>query len=177
MIRLTYRERCLVAGSAVLVTAWILFVFGIRPTVERIDTLNRVIPEKQKALAELRAKSAYYLELQAQLTDYKKEAALEKDDFKPLAFLESLTREANLAKKVVTMRQEVLQLDSDYCEVIVEVKLESLTLEQLVEFLLETKSSKHFLRVKSLYARKNTTDSDLLDTVIQISALKPNKAI
>ncbi len=177
MMRLTCRERRLTVGLAALIAAWALFVLCIRPTIERIETLRRVVPEKQRELEVLRTKSAQYLALRAGLDDYKRKAALEEKGFELLAFLESTTRGSGLAKKVTVMKQEILQLDSNHCEVIVEVEMENLTLKQLVEFLLETKSSNHFLRIKSLYAKKNTTNPDLLDTVVQISTLKPSKTI
>lgn len=176
MIRLTHRERWLAIGLIILVTAWALFVLGIRPTIERIKTLDRVIPEKQRELEELQVKSAQYLTFRAGLDDLKRKAVSEENGFELLPFLESISAELHLAEKVVTMKQEVLRLDSNYCEIIVETKLENLTLRKLLEFLLKIKSSGHFLRIKSLYAKKNTTNPNLLDTVIQISTLELSDA-
>ena len=177
MIRLTYRERWLVVGLVVFIMAWAFFALVIRPAIDRMETLGRVIPQKQGELAELRTKSEQYLALRTRLDGFKKEAALEEKGFELLAFLESMTAELRLAKKVAAMRQELLQLDSNHCEVIVEVKLESLTLRQLVNFLLKTESSNHLLRIKSLYTKKNTTNPNFLDTVVQISSLKLNQAM
>lgn len=177
MMRLTHRERWLVVGLIVLVATLALFVFGIRPAIERIETLNRVTPEKQGEFDELRAKSAQYLALRAKLDDIERKVASEEKGFELLTFLESITTELGLVEKVATMKQGVLQLDSNYCEIIVETKLENLTLKQLIEFLLKIKSSNHFLWIKSLYTKKNTTNPNLLDTVIQISALKPSKTM
>ncbi len=177
MIRLTHRERWLTVGLLVFTAVWVLFVFSIRPAIERIETLNRVIPEKQRELDELRAKSTQYLALRAKLDDIERKVASEEGEFEVLTFLESITTELGFVGKVATMKQEILQLDSNHCEVSVETKLENLTLKQLIEFLLKTKSSEHFLWIKSFYTRKSTTNPNLLDTVIQISALKPGKAM
>lgn len=171
MIQLTYRQRWLVIGLTVFVTAWILFVLGIKPTLERIETLNRVVPENRKILENLRMKSKQYFDLQTILDDCKKGATIEEKEFELLAFMESITAELLLTKKVATMKQDVLQLDSNHREVIVEVKLESITFKQLIQFLLKIKSSNHFLRIRSLYTNKNTINSGLLDTTIQISTL------
>jgi hypothetical protein len=159
----------LTIGLLVLAAVWALFVLSIRPAIERIETLNRVIPEKQRELDEIRAKSAQYLSLQAKLDDIERKVATEAEGFELLTFLETITTELGFAEKVATMKQEVLQLDSNYCEFSVETKLENLTLKQLIEFLLKIKSSKHFLWIKSLYTKKSTTNPNLLDTVIQIS--------
>jgi type II secretory pathway component PulM len=176
MMRLTRRERWFVIGLIVLVAAWALFVFGISPAAERIETLNRVIPEKQRELGELRTKSAQYLALRAGLDDYKRKAASEEKGFELLPFLESLNDQLHLAEKVAAMKQEILQVDSSYCEIIVETELENLTFKQLMEFLLKIKSSTHHLQIKSLYTKKNTANPNSLDTVIQISTLELNDA-
>lgn len=176
-MRLTHRERWFVVSVAILIAAWLIFALGIRPAVERIEVLNRVIPEKQRALQELRAKSVKYLALQAGLDSLKRQANVGEEEFELLAFLESITTELRLAKKVTTMKQEVLRLNSNYSETVVEVKLESVTLKQLVEFLVRIKSSNHILRIKSLYTKKNTSSPDLLHTVIQISTLRLNETM
>ncbi len=177
MIRLTRRERWLVVGLVVLVAAWASFVLGIRPAIERIETLNRVIPEKQRELEELRVKSAQYLTFQAGLDDLKRKAASEEKGFELLPFWESITQEYGLAKKVAAMEQEVLQRNSNYSETIVETELENLTLKQLIELLLKIKSSNHLLRIKSLYTKKNATNPNFLDATIQISTLKLNETM
>ncbi len=175
MIRLTRRERWLAVGLAVLITTWMLFTFTIRPAVERMKTLNRVIPESQRQLQQLRTKNAQYLALQARLDNYKNRAISKEKGVELPAFLESITKQSGLAEKIATMRQEVLPLDSNYYEMVAELRLENLTLKQLVEFLLKIKTSEHLLRIKSLYAKKNVANPNLLDVMIQISTLKPNK--
>jgi len=53
-------------------------------------------------------------------------------------------------------------------ETIVEVKLENLTLKQLVDFLRKVESSRALARTKSLYIKKNLTNTEMLDSVIEI---------
>jgi len=172
MVWLTHRKYWLIAGL-IAVVAWTSFAFAIRPAIERINTLNRVIPEKQRTLENLQLSSVQYLALRAGLDDLKRRAASEEKDFELLTFLEAITSQLHLAKKVIVMKQEVLQLNSDYSEIIVETELENLTYEQLIEFLFRIKSSNHLLWIKSLYAQKNMSNPELLDTTIQISTLKP----
>jgi hypothetical protein len=172
MMQLTHRERLLIVGLTVLAAVWVLFAFGIGPAAERIETLNRVIPEKQKELGVIQKKSAQYLALRAGLDSCKRRAALEEKGFELLPFLESLNDQLHLAEKVTAMKQEVLPIDSNYYQIIVEAELQDLTFKQLMELLLKIKSSPHHLQIKSLYAKKNTANPNLLDSVIQISTLE-----
>jgi type II secretory pathway component PulM len=175
MMRFTRRERALFFGLVLFVSAWSVFVFAVKPTVDRVETLGRVIPEKNKDLQQLRAKSAQYLALQARLDDLKRRAGLKETGFEPLSFLESTTRECGLTEKVTAMKQEVSQLDSNYCETVVQIEMKDLTFKQMVDFLLKINSSNHFLRIKSLYAKKNAGNQDLLDTVIRVSTVKASE--
>ncbi|MHC4572950.1 MAG: type II secretion system protein GspM [Planctomycetota bacterium] len=170
-MRLTSRERRLAIALSAFVGAWVMFLLGVKPAVQRMRTLQRVIPEKQRTLEHLNSMSTQYLALRAALDDLDNGLASE-EEFELLAFLEFITRESGLAEKVATMKQEVYQSNSKYREITVEVKLEGLTLKELVEFLFATKSSEHFLRVKSLYAKKSAANTNVLDAVVEISAVK-----
>jgi len=94
--------------------------------------------------------------------------ASRKENFELLPFLESLIEECGLAKNLDIMKRDVLQIDSNYSETIVEVRLESLSLGELVDFLHKIKSSQVRARMKSIYIKRNTANENLLDSVVEI---------
>jgi len=168
MIRLTRREKLLAIALAILAGGLALFTFAVKPAIERTETLRRVISEKQDELQKLRAGSSEYIFLRNSLDNLRTKVASQEKGFELLPFLESLIREHGLAKKVATMKQQVLQLGPSHSETIVEVRLENLTLKQLVDFLRKVESSEVLARIKNLYIKKNLTNTDLLDSVVEI---------
>jgi len=66
------------------------------------------------------------------------------------------------------MKQRVLQLGANHSETVVEVRLENLTLKQLIDFLRKVETSKVLARTKSLYIKKNLTNTEMLDSVVEI---------
>jgi len=168
MIRLTRREKLLAIALAILAGGLVLFTFAVKPAIERTETLRRVISEKQDELQKLRAGSSEYIFLRDSLDNLRTKVASQEKGFELLPFLESLIREHGLAKKVATMKQQVLQLGPSHSETIVEVRLENLTLKQLVDFLRKVESSEVLARIKSLYIKKNLANTDLLDLVVEI---------
>ena len=70
------------------------------------------------------------------------------------------------------MNQVVSQLDTNYHETIVEIKMENLMIRQLVDFLWKIQSSKALVGIQSLYIKKNLTNTNLLDSTIEIRNLK-----
>ena len=172
MIRLTRREKILAGGLVVFAAAWSVFAVGVRPALARVETLNRVIFQKQQELEKVRAKTKEYIFLRDSLDNLRTKIASQQRTFELLPFLESLIEECGLSKKVSSMNQHVLEIDSDYSETIVEIRLENLSLGNLVDFLCRVESSHALARTKSLYIRKDATNKDLLDSVIEIRNAK-----
>ncbi len=172
MIRLTRREKLLAGGLVTFIAAWSIFTVGVKPVLARIETLNRVISGKQQELEKLRARSKEYIFLRNSLDNLRTKVASQQKTFELLPFLESLIEECGLAKNLVTMGQQVLPIDSNYSETIVEVRLESLLLNRLVDFLCKVESSQVLARTKSLYIKRNATNKDLLDSVVEIHNAK-----
>jgi general secretion pathway protein M len=168
MIRLTRREKILAVALAMLLGGWALFAIAVKPAIERTKTLRRVTSEKQDELEKLRVKSNEYISLRTNLDKVRTRIASQEKGFKLLPFLESLIRKQDLSQKVATMKQQVLKVGAGYSETIVEIRLESLTLKQLVDFLRNVESSNVLVRTRSLYIKKNLTNTELLDSVVEI---------
>ena len=172
MIRLTNREFLVATGLAVAVTAWALFTLGVKPALERLETLNRVIPEKQSDLERLRTQADEYVALRDSIANLRAQMDSQDETFELLPFAESLVQECGLAENVLTMKRQALQLETNYHETIVEIELEKLTLRQLFDFLWKIKSSDTLANTKRLYIKRNSTDTSLLDSTVEISNLK-----
>jgi len=176
-MKLTKKEQFMSVGLAVFVGLWAFYLLGIKPAVERIGTLKRVIPEKKQNLERLKKKSYRYIALRAELDGFKRLALLGEKDFEPLEYLESMTGSLRLDKKIASMRKDVLRLDADYNEVIIEIKLQRVSIKELIDLLMAVRSSNLALYTRSLYVRKDTSNPQALDALVQISALKPDKSL
>jgi len=172
MIRLTRREKIYAVALSVLIATWLLYAFAVKPTAERIKTLNRIIPEKQQELRKLRAKSNEYIFLRDSLAELHAKVASQQSNFELLPFLESVIDQSGLNTKVATMTQQVYPLEPDYTETIVEIELENLTLRQLVDFLIKVESSDVLAKTKTLYIKVDPTNKDLIDSVVRIHNAK-----
>ena len=172
MIRLARREKLLAGGLVIFIASWSLFTVAVKPALARIETLGRVIPENQQELEKVRAISEKYLLLSSRLDNLHTNIASQKETIELLPFLESLIEKCGLAENLDTMKRDVLQIDSNYSETIVEVRLESLSLGKLVDFLYKVESSQVRARTKSIYIKRNTENKNLLDSVVEIHSAK-----
>jgi len=180
MISLTPRERLLIVASAVFIAVWALFAFTVKPALARMETLKRIIPQKQNELAKLRARSGEYILLRDSLSNLQTELASQDEGFELLPFLESTLRDCGLAEKVTKMKPYTVPLGSNYCETVVEIKLDNVTLAQLVDFLWKVESSgtalggnlKALVKAKTLHIKRNPTNPDQLDSTFEIHGAK-----
>jgi len=171
-MQLMPREKLLALALAVFVAVWSLLAFAVNPAIDRIQTLNRLIPEKQNELGKLSAKSKEYVFLRDALDLLRTKVASQQNGFELLPFLETLVRESGLEKKVVAMKQQVVPLDPQYYETIVEVRLQNLTLSQLLDFLCKAESSEVLVKTKTLHATRNLINPDHLDSTVEIHSAK-----
>jgi hypothetical protein len=168
MMRLRRREKFLAGGLLIFVTAWSLLVMAINPAVDRIETLNRVISEKQQELEDVRIMSKELIYLNHGLDYLHTKVDSQGDTLELLPFMESLIEESGLTANIETMNRQVLPIDPDYSEVVVEVRLESLSIGRLVDFLGKIESLKAKVKTKSIYIKRNTVNKNLLDVVIEV---------
>jgi len=174
MIVLTKRERLLALGLAAAVSVSSLYAVVIRPTCYRIQTLERIIPDKQSELHALEAKSVEYTTLRKGFEDFRARAAAQDPNFQLLPYLEELLDRHGLRKNF-TMAPDAPQLQSDYSEIVVKIELDGVSLKQLVGFLKEVESSQACTQIGSLHVRKNPTSDSLLDSTIEIHAPQPGQ--
>ena len=175
MIALTKRERLLALGLAAAMSVSCLYAVVIRPTGQRIQTLERVIPEKQSELHSLEAKSVEYTTLCKGFEDFQAKAAAQDPNFQLLPYLETLLGKYGLTKNVVSMGPAALQLPGDYSETVVQIELDGVAMKPLVGFLKEIETSNACTQIGSLHIRKNATDEVLLDSTIEIHGPQPRQ--
>ena len=167
-MQITRREKLLAVALGIFVSVWTLFAFAVNPARDRIETLNRLIPEKQNELRKLQAKSSEYIFLQDSINRLRTKIANQQDSFQLLPFLETLIRQSGLEKKVVSMKQQVMLLDKQYSQTIVEVRLQNLTLSQLIDLLRKVESSDVLAKTKMLSIKRNAIDTGLLDSAFEV---------
>ena len=170
MVNLTRREKKLGIGVAVVVAAWAVYGFAIRPAQDRIRTLERIIPQKQRELAEVQAKSAEYVALREEFEDIQTRIAAQDPAFELLPFLESLIERHQLAGHVLTMEQDALPPQPGYAETTVTIDLEGVSLGQLVGLLDAIEGSEVVAQIASLHIQKDQANGALLDSTLQINS-------
>jgi len=172
MMQTTSRERMLAALLMVAVAAWASYSLALKPARERMQTLQRIVPEKQAQLRDLRAKSVQYAALKRALDERRANLASQDPDFQLLPFLEATIERHKLAKQATMGGRDPLQPQPDYGEAVVTIELHNVSLQQIVDFLREVDTSKSAVHIGSLRICKAPNTQGLLNSTIEISSPK-----
>ena len=170
-MNLTQREKQFIAAGAVLLGLIVIFQLFARPAISRVSTLRRVVSDKRQLLSELRAKSEQYKTISRKLEKIRLEMGRQPEERKILSFVERIQKESGLMKKVVYMKPSTMVVNDVYEQITIEIKLQSITLDQLIRFLLKIESSELTLGIRSLEIKRGVRESGLLDTTIQLVSL------
>ncbi len=172
-MNLTQREKQIMAAGAVLLVLIVAFQIFVRPAIRRMRTLRRVLSDKRQVLGELLAKSQEYNAISRELEKIRLEMGRQPEERKILSSVERIQKDCGLMQKVVYMKPSTMTVNDVYEETTIEIKLQSITLDQLTQFLLKIESSELTIGIRALDIKRGVRDSSLLDTIVQLVSLSP----
>lgn len=167
MIQMNPREKKLAIGLAVGVGVWAVWTFAVKPMQERIQTLERILPEKQTQVQALQETGREYIALDNKFKDLRTRLSSQDPAFQLPTFLETMIDRHKLAGHATTTVGAV-QPQPDYSESVVTIEMQDVTLKQLLDFLAAVQTPKAVVQIGSLHIRKDPTNDALLDSTIAI---------
>ena len=149
----------------------VTFQVFVRPAVSKVNRLRDLVSDKQIILSELRTNSERYKVISKELEKIRLETSRQPEERKILSFVERVHKDSGLMQKVVYMKPSTMTINDVYEEVIIEIKLQNVTLDQLIQFLLKIESSELTIGIRMLDIKRGVRDSTLLDTTVQLVSL------
>ena len=177
MMHTTSRERTLTAFLLTALAACALYSLALKPARDRIQTLQRIIPEKRAQLRDLQAKTVRYTALKRTFDQQRANLASQDPNFQLLPFLEATIERHKLAKQATMGGRDPLQPQPDYGEAVVTIELHNDSLQQIVDFLREVDTSKSAVHIGSLRICKAPNTQGLLNSTIEISSPKLSRIL
>ena len=173
-MKLAKREKYLVYGTACAITIFLLFEFLIFPVFEKKERFQRGIREKEIALKEILTLSADYQAYQNSTKVIKEILNNRKKGFTLFSYLEGAAGKAGVKDHIKYMKPNVSKGigSNSYKESTVEIKLEGVTLKQLIGFLYRIESPENIISIKRISIKKNKQKTGYLDTIMQVLTFK-----
>lgn len=169
--QLNQRERIFVFTGGFAIILALLYFAIMAPYQSALNRLDRQILVRSEQLQEVKALQTQYLALQQEMSQMERLLG-QRQNFSALTFVENLVERTAGRENLLSMRPQSPEVRNEFTVDAVEVKLERLTLRELLEFLSGIEGATTPMQVKNLYLKQRFDDRSLLDATMTVTALR-----
>ena len=174
--RLEKREKLILLFGIFFVAGFIVLQGVLLPYVEARKTMTRSLSRNETELADIQLLRQEYLELKSRQGDIEERLVERTPGFSLFSFLEEQAAATKVKDRVTYMKPTANEIDEGFNESIVEMKMERVTLDQLVSFLAKIESEEKIVSVQRISIQENGQEEGLLDTVLSIKTFELNRS-
>jgi general secretion pathway protein M len=167
-MKLARREKYFVSGAAVFVGVFLLLELLVFPLSERMRRVQRGVEAKEDALKEIKVLSSEYQGYRRGSQGLRQALANRKGGFTLFSFLETAAGDAGVKAYIKYMKPSTSSGPGSYKESLVEMKLEAISLSQLVDYLHKIEAPENLVMVKRISIKETKGKSGYLDTILQV---------
>ena len=162
------RERLIVAGGGAVVAAALVFLLIVDPLMASIDKLDRQTQRKAKDSQELALVAQEYTIKHARIAKLEQRMPSPPATFSLLAFMEEATTAAQIRDRIVGMQPQTPQVVQDYQETAVDLRLDGVSLPQLLALLVAIEQAPYDIQVHHLQVKPKYDNPANLDATLRI---------
>ena len=163
------RERLFIGGAGAALIVFLIFKLTIDPLFKYSAELDRQIVTARRQLNELRTVQQEY-QRQKSVVDSINSQLKKQQNFAIFSRLEELAGQSGIRNKILHMKPTVSTPSEVYNEESVEIKMEGVTLEQLVRYLHQVENSPQLLKIKRLELKPRFDNRQILTATFRVSA-------
>jgi len=167
-MKLAKREKYLVSAATCCVALFLLLQFVVFPFFENKKRISKGIKAKEIGLQEIMKLRAEYQTFQNASQGINQALSRREKGFTLFSFLEEAAGKAQIKTHIKYMRPSTSPGMGLYKESMVEMKLEGVTLEQLVGYLYNIESPNNLVNIKRISIGENKRQKGYLDAIIQV---------
>ena len=162
------RERIIVAVGVTVVAAALVFLLIIDPLMDTIDKLDRQALRKAKDSQELMLVAQEYVAKQARIAKLEERMPIPPAQFSLLAFMEEATTTAQIRDRITGMQPQSPTIVQGYQETAVDLRLEGVSLPQLLALLVAIEQAPYDVQVHHLQMKPKYDNPANLDAILRI---------
>ncbi len=164
-MKLEERDKKMLIYGGVAAALILLYSFVLSPLASDLSHKRELIPRKEKDLEEMKVLKTQYQAIQQQLQAAQAEAAKRGP---LLTEIENISKRTNLSSKVVSLKPQTGVQTAGFTESIVEVKLENITLYDIVNYVYQIEHDG--LRIRKLQFKPRYDNPKLQNATILVSS-------
>jgi general secretion pathway protein M len=167
-MKLAKREKYFISIAAVSISIFLLFEFLIFPFLEKRERIQSGIKAKEAGLREIVMLGAEYESIKKSSQVIDRLLARRKKGFTLFSFLERAAGEAEVKDRIEYMKPSTSKGKGPYKESMIAMKLNAITLNQLVGYLYRIESPENVIKIKRVSITENKKGPGYIDAVLQV---------
>jgi general secretion pathway protein M len=165
---LSRRERLAIGIGAAVIGAALVFVGVVDPLLERQEVLERQAVRKQREIREVAMLGAEYAVLRARLSTLEIRLPPPEAPFSLVAFVEDAAARARVRERIVGMQPQPPAVIQSYQETSVDVRLDGVSLTDLLALLVELEQAPYDVQVRHLQIKPKYDAPSLLEANLRV---------
>jgi len=171
MNRLSKREKTMLYLAAAVIGLFIIARIIIFPVFDKRDHLERLLAAKTTTLIDIQDLAAEFAALKERSDETLQRVTQKEAGFTLFSFLDRMAGETNLKDRIAYMKPSTqTRKDSPYKISLVEMKLQTITLEQLVLYLHRIETDASAIQVRRISITKTGKGKGHIDAVMEIES-------
>lgn len=166
--QLSSREKLLIGVGSLCIVGILVYQFMISPYITARSNLKRSIAQKQVELQNIKLLQQEYNGLKKEEGGIKAKLARRPKDFTLFTFLDKQAEASKVKEKIKYMKPSTITMDGELDEAIIELKLQEVTLYNLVHFMRLIELSDNVVSIRRLSIQTSSKEQGYLDVVLQI---------
>ncbi len=167
-MKLARREKYFVSAAVFSAAVFLLLQFLVFPWFETMKRIRRGVEAKEDALKQMIRLSSEYQSYRRGSQDVRQAIASRKGEFTLFSFLEKAAGDAGVKAYIKYMKPSTSTGPGSYKESLVEMKLEAISLSQLLDYLYKIEAPENLVNVKRISIKETKGKSGYLDTILQV---------
>jgi general secretion pathway protein M len=170
---LNKREKYAVYAASGLIALFILIKVIISPIIDKRERMTRALEAQTKTLEEMRHLQSEYGLIKEKARLYKKRFKARSKDFTLYSFLDGLAVKSGMKNNITYMRPTTSARENNGYKISkVEMKLQSITLNQLTSYLYGVETSKNIINIKRVSIVKTGIKEGYINAILQVETVE-----
>ena len=167
-MQLAKREKYLIALAGFVLIFALLLQLLVMPFWEEKERFRNNVAAKQNSIQQMAVLRQEYLMLQQDTDSLAQRLQDRPKNFTLFSFLEKAAGDAGVKDNIKSMKPSASTGKGPFKESLVEMKLERITLGQMVGYLKLIESPENLVSIKRISIQSNKKETQFLDAVLQV---------
>lgn len=170
-MQMNQKDRTALIIGGLCVVFFLCVQLIVIPSYKKKKRLEKVLVTKQQNLAEMQEMQTRFLQLSSLGNSITLQLEKRKENFSLFSFLEEKAGNNGIKDKITYMKPSDTVDNESFRQILVEMKLQSINLKQLVSFLEEIESPENLVALQRISIQENKKNIASLDVLMQVISI------